>query len=507
MSDIEVDDLGSSKWESKIMDEKRDDLIELFKFGKVRLSESGELLQAEYKNALEQCVFDPNNHKEKTILHCLINQYKPYRVTEGGGKFEPQRFYGLVNVFLKAIADRLGEKGLYDTLHRAIELKHFKLLESICKKMEDSKLTRLISNGISFSDSTSSRNCLRAIIVSDPRNISLVKTLVHCAEPRAFQPENSGDGNTPLHDFVSFGAKNLRINRCACHECLRTYPDLIIDEKQYTDEYVKVLEMMIKKFPGALSTANKEGQTPYTLYKKTRPATVDGKPLDGLEFGCDDPPQDLDAAQGDTAEKALLPDEPAEINMLRRTNTSASEPQPESKSKPGEHENWVYSRYLAQRVGVELLESSCSLPSWEKASQAIFGTPRDSQSVFQTHLKMEEALYDGIESAHNFLEFNPILACVELRLENLGQESASSEDPFDTGDLPMRRHIDSVVHRLTPEQTRDENEKYLGDLLKWLREKGVKKILKLVIVDNQDLQCRDETIQKFLSGWDIQSMV
>lgn len=52
-------------------------------------------------------------------------------------------------------------------------------------------------------------------------------------------------------------------------------------------------------------------------------------------------------------------------------------------------------------------------------------------------------------------------------------------------------------------EIREQNAQCLADVLLWLRQKGVQRILKLVVRDNQSLQCQDETIEKALRDWDI----
>jgi hypothetical protein len=51
---------------------------------------------------------------------------------------------------------------------------------------------------------------------------------------------------------------------------------------------------------------------------------------------------------------------------------------------------------------------------------------------------------------------------------------------------------------------RDKNADYLSKMMIWLRDtKKVKRILRLVVHDNHEWQCRDETIEECLRGWDI----
>lgn len=117
--------------------------------------------------------------------------------------------------------------------------------------------------------------------------------------------------------------------------------------------------------------------------------------------------------------------------------------------------------------------------------------------------KTEDALYEKIVDDHQFLEFNSILACVELTLA-----SPPPRDKPESGSHGEIRSqtLQSFEHE-APEAQREKNVVYLKKVLDWLRDdKGVRRILKLVIKDNQWYQCSDETIEECLRGWDIRHL-
>lgn len=116
---------------------------------------------------------------------------------------------------------------------------------------------------------------------------------------------------------------------------------------------------------------------------------------------------------------------------------------------------------------------------------------------------MEDALYKDIEKEYDFLDFNSILAHVELHLACPHPDASLDPDAIATADLGVHDMIDAPKHPMTPEQARRRNVDYLRAVFKWLGEKGVKRILKLVVVDNQEWQCSDETIEECLKPWDI----
>jgi hypothetical protein len=73
-------------------------------------------------------------------------------------------------------------------------------------------------------------------------------------------------------------------------------------------------------------------------------------------------------------------------------------------------------------------------------------------------------------------------------------------------DLGVDEIDETSQKKLTPEMARSKNVGYLRAVFDWLRKKGVRRILRLVIVDNQEWQCSDETIEECLKGWDIRHL-
>ena len=132
------------------------------------------------------------------------------------------------------------------------------------------------------------------------------------------------------------------------------------------------------------------------------------------------------------------------------------------------------------------------------------------ESALQTTVKMEDPLYHGIEKDHGFLTLNPMLAYVELMLDDLGPINSILRSPAaakpSTDLAGSTRKPTDLAHQTvnTPEEIRDANFRCLVSVFKWMRdEKGVKKILKLVVVDNQGWQFSDDQIQQALKEWDV----
>ncbi|KAL7621995.1 hypothetical protein AAE478_007496 [Parahypoxylon ruwenzoriense] len=496
------------------------------KYGTMRSNE----FKKAYQEAIEDCVYEAGDKQEPTILHYLIRTIEPHQ-------FIGDNFYGvLVEVSIAELAARLGSSGLGDSLHNAIERKHFSLLKFICDKANSPELTKLVGTAITFRKSKDSeQNCLHAIIAADPRNITVVRALIEYADDGAFKTQRKSDGNTPLHDFVKFSEKRFRICHCRCeNRCAAQFPDSVRDEHQYTVDFVATLRILIGKDPDVLSISNNEGKTPFVVHIESRKQAIGDGSWDGLEYESTPREQAVDIgtndrqhATVDTSEVAGNPNGKriswTQSNEINGTTKSPSlmQPNPPDHQKPfpkktavtstktspqyPAHDNpngWSLSEHLAREVSRELLEACSSLPSWDKATKSIFGDrhPED-QSILQTSFKMEDSLYKDIEKDHEFLRLNSILAYVELSLTSPCQDARPDQGPY--ADLDMDEIIDIPHHITTPELTRSSNVGYLRAVFKWLGEKGVKRILKLVVLDNQEWQCSDDTIAECLTGWDV----
>lgn len=114
----------------------------------------------------------------------------------------------------------------------------------------------------------------------------------------------------------------------------------------------------------------------------------------------------------------------------------------------------------------------------------------------------KEALYKNIQEDYQFLELTSILACVELNL--CDQQDQRMYEDLNSSNTSRARHDRVEGRGKTPDEQREINMEHLMSILRWLREtKKVRRILKLVIKDSQEFQCRDEHIEECLKGWDI----
>lgn len=93
---------------------------------------------------------------------------------------------------------------------------------------------------------------------------------------------------------------------------------------------------------------------------------------------------------------------------------------------------------------------------------------------------------------HQALSLDPILACVELGLDDT------------TSSLLDGHSTQGAVRSMSEKDARENREELIKGFFKWLREqRGVKRIIKLVVSDHPYLPCRDHVIVDALKGFDI----
>jgi hypothetical protein len=98
----------------------------------------------------------------------------------------------------------------------------------------------------------------------------------------------------------------------------------------------------------------------------------------------------------------------------------------------------------------------------------------------------------GTKFTYDCLIFESTLAHVELKL--LTYKEYVQVLPSSTGmtDLVESRNL-----------LRKENQDSITGLMDWLWKKGVRRIIKLVVRDDREAPCSDETVESCLEGFDI----
>lgn len=350
---------------------------------------SNEQFEEKYYCYVEDCVYDAGCENEKALLQYIIRTVEPEEFKDTKGRL----YQCLVSMFLDCIIDRLGDEGLHDYLHEAIKRSHFGMIKFICSEGKNEKLKNLIAEGIAYPKD--GQNCLHAIIKTDPRNIETMYAMVDCATEKALlakreTTEQESNGNTPLHEFVTFSDKLFKICVCACSKrCAKDWPDFVRDEHKYSEHFVKTLKKMIQICPEALYTMNRCGKTPFVVHRESRQQGVNDSSWNALEY--DELPVPTDRSLGScssgSSTRASSPNKPNQ--KLQRSNTATQQVSIDKKgmeergqknsrgnkitSSDNPEHKWDYSKILAQQVASHLLEECCSLPSWEDAKKSVFG--------------------------------------------------------------------------------------------------------------------------------------
>ncbi|KAF4467897.1 subtilisin [Fusarium albosuccineum] len=213
--------------------------------------------------------------------------------------------------------------------------------------------------------------------------------------------------------------------------------------------YLKTLKRLIQECPEALKISNSAKETPFQFHLATRDKRY--PEWAGLEF-------------------------------------SSKHDKPAEKGGAG-----GAKREAAAKVGRLLLSEVFSQATYEDACTCIYGEKHFNQAVsFQPAAPIDTR----IDKSHPFLKFYPVLSYVELVLVE-PEPTATNRDaaaqltgfPNNDGDLvhsEWRRRTDSI-----------------RKVFSWFRRQKVRRILKLVVIDDGNSPCSDETIEECVREFDV----
>ncbi|KAH8745521.1 hypothetical protein BGZ57DRAFT_918456 [Hyaloscypha finlandica] len=367
--------------------------------------------------------------------------------------------------------------------------------------------------------------------------------LIQYANERAFRLRRRSDGNTPLHDLAHYRHCRTRPRRCYLKGCQKCSSP----SSSVAKIFICTMKEVIKMYPEAINVPNAKGKTPYVIHLETRLEFHQGdKSWADLEYDTKLPPLDdqrvpnlaQPSAETDLVNGSggtLLHDlaspipprthvssrgsdkmnnrnpERAERSAVKKSTTSG----PRNTNEATDYsemeqralsETWTLDdeKRLAMEVSQLLLEECFSQESYDKATTSLFGAGKKAPGKHTT-FRPQEALNYKTKEVHAFLPLHSILTLVEIGLTNDAplNEIQQKRDSQRTTLVVQDRSPDKITNSIKRE-IRDINEKYLTDVMKWLRDTmRVKRILKLVVRDNQAWQCRDETIEDTIRGWGI----
>ncbi|KAM7187648.1 hypothetical protein V8F33_011115 [Rhypophila sp. PSN 637] len=448
---------------------------------------------------------------------------------------------------ISTLVQTMRDEKMSEEAHKSVLTNIFATLEGFKGNWHrPAKQKEQIADAIALVDHFSTRrNCLHnAIDKGAP--LDVLDALVQYANEKALEQERD-NGNTPLHDLVEFRefkmGSIMMFCTCGCGSCSKDssttvgFGNRLSRQRQYTNDFKRTMIRLIEGYGASLFAMNKLGQTPYVLHRESRSRVLAGNAEDWTDIEYEDAPD----SETDLQEHGRNPKSPLFIGSNPIPLASASEapvidkmklesglgrpPPPESQAKkdialrkknrpvipntPALHKTrngWVYFKYFVRQISMELLERCSFESSWNNAVTSLFGQSKSGdQTARQTSFVIEGALYEDITDYYEFLTLNPILKWVEVKLGNQPVATKPATDAMSTF-IPIggstTENTQELI-RMTPQASRSLNVDCLNSVLTWLRNKGVKRILKLVVRDDQDWQCSDDTIQSCLKDWSI----
>ncbi|KAI1208948.1 uncharacterized protein F4807DRAFT_104982 [Annulohypoxylon truncatum] len=462
-----------------------------------------------YRARVRLCLKDDKNAEEPTLLHYIVLSILIFHESHEAMNF-------IVKLTLEESPGDLAcqTKGPLETpLHVAIKRKEEKLAQLMCESAPT-----IAEKAISLQNENG-ETCLHLAI---KENLDIVPYLIKKAHVVTFRQQRSqklreGAGNTPLHDAVHYSRYIAEAATCPpekipkCRRCREAEKKLESSSIQLR----KIVEALVERDAENLATLNALGQSPYVYYLTTRQevrATLDLAKQKSTGASQERSPKNP-KVEKDKTTVSSKPEKP-KANVRSASNGSGEEGKrlknpksenPKSESpdpsqskarplKPGpkiskSHQRLPRSDKLAEKTKVEeyLREMAFAQGNFEKACKCLFGN-RSADSKVRTVFRPQLRLSEHTPEDHEFLEFGKMLAYVEL----------------DIRPRPFIQGTGSVIEdELEGFDTWEEDSKALCATFQWLRKKNVKQIVKLVVKDNPDRNCSDETIESCLDGFDV----
>ncbi|OTB14237.1 hypothetical protein K445DRAFT_319408 [Daldinia sp. EC12] len=396
-------------------------------------------------------------------------------------------------------------KGPLETpLHVAIKRKEENLAKLMCEMAPD-----VAAKAMSLQNENG-ETCLHLAI---KENLEVALFLISKAQIAAFRQQRNqriryGIGNTPLHDAVHYSRYIIEVPTCPpekipkCRRCREAEKKL---ESSCT-RLRNIVESLVQKDPEALATINALGQSPYTYHLATRQEKraslelIKSRHINANQEQALRNPK-TEVSRGATIERIQRSNPAIKLGAATtyEENRKGKNPKSETtiiqnKSRSAKlgpkitksHQSLPRSDKLAEETKIEeyLREMAFAQSSFEKACRCLFGN-RSADSKVRTVFRPQHRLSGHTPEDHEFLEFNKILAYVEL----------------DIRPQPIQKEVSL--------ETRNEQEIWGKDsqalraTFKWLKKKNVEQIVKLVVKDNPDRNCSDETIEACLDDFDV----
>ncbi|KAI0141142.1 hypothetical protein F4776DRAFT_653800 [Hypoxylon sp. NC0597] len=456
-------------------------------------------VQKRYRARVRLCLKDEKNVEEPTLLHFIVLNFLIFHENHEAMNF-------IVKLALEEAPEDLAlqTKGPLETpLHVAVKRKEERLAQLMCDLAPN-----VAAKAISLQNENG-ETCLHLAI---KENLDVVPYLITKAHVSTFRQQRSqklrdGAGNTPLHDAVHYSRYITEAATCPlekiskCRRCREAEKKL----GSSCDKLRTIVESIVQKDAEALATLNALGQSPYVYHLATRQevrASSEIAKPSPTSTNQDHLPRNpkVEISKGATTIKTEKPKTDIKSGVVASHEETKRSKNPKSESpdtarkvrtvRPGpkiskSHLPLPKSDKLAEKTKIEdyLREMAFAQGSFEKACRCLFGD-RGIDSKVRTVFRPQLRVSDHTPKDHEFLEFGKMLAYVELdiRPRPIQETGSVAEDELETW---------------------EEDSKALCATFKWLRKKNVNQIVKLVVKDNPNRNCSDETIETCLDEFDV----
>lgn len=513
------------------------------------------------KNSIGECLSVREESGNPTILHWIVSQAEGRRVDFGqkhppkdGFSWEALKVATDLSLELSPDLLRVQDNKLKDTaLHRALRLAverrsesdydNFIFCQNLAKHMCKSTSNTAAREAISVIN-VRNETCIH-VAVAGELDSEVTNLLVELADVRTLmmprKSDKSNDGkvwqstNTALHDAVAY-------ERCLVQECTcpsdESCPDRIdLEEQMYKsrERVLELVQLLIRKAPGALSATNANDQSPYLYHRYARdqdkattraqntsshrPEILDiiSPAAPAISFaGLLRPPRhpsfipDHPRADGKRGtpgkftsqkfetitEKSNPHQNPATQNNMGpppiplRNGVKDAKPPTLPSEQDGGCPNLVMSSKIATEVESYLLKSAFTIRGgFKEVCNCFYGKRRDKNYKTPTFMP-GHALGGDEKDCYEFLGMSTIMSQVHLIVP------WTKAGEFEDGQ--KEEEILRIMRGLW-----DDDMESMRSAFTMLEKKGVERILKLIVSDNKERPCSDEVIVDCIKRFDV----
>ncbi|KAF3904384.1 hypothetical protein ABW21_db0201646 [Orbilia brochopaga] len=465
---------------------------------------------------------EKSGYRQGTLLHSLVSSMEDIKLWKLWAKL----ILDIAKIEKIPILTRTHRTEGFTCLHRAIQdndidfVNRVAFVTFICS-ISDKQEARDAIAATNKRDQTCIHLAIAEIEKVSQSSFGLVDYLVQNSDPQVFNMKRGkieeldmGAGNTCLHDLVHIRLCKSLERKCrkeACITCDKRNSQY--DSDGYANDYLRILNTMAEKCPEAMITMNDAEQSAFLFHRHTRSRTKETKAWGRLELSTADVGDAIaNTAPANMITKDKIKDKPLptgkeeasmktkqgaaagkeDASVKPQTKQSAATGKDEAASKPQlakqKHIKATseYSQQLATDVSRLLMGLCLSLKTFPTICESLFGQEYPSYELMFKAAPLTEKTTD----IHASLSLDPILACVELGLNDTASSMSSQSNA-----------------RRGEEKAREARENLVTDFFDWLRDtRHVKRIIKLVVSDHPRMPCRDDVIREALKGFDIRHL-